>query len=810
MIKLSALRFNHVCFFIFTLKCKGCSLFLKEMINRILRIISHKWLRLIFLWPAFVFLSFFLVFLLFDRVFPFPVPEVSWSKVVYASDSTLLHAFLSKDDKWRMPVRLDEITPGLEKAFIFKEDRWFYYHPGVNPLSVCRALFNNLRKGRRTSGASTITMQVARLLDPAPRTHGSKIREMFRALQLEWHLDKKEVLQLYFNLLPYGGNTEGVKAASLQYFGEKPKELSLAQIAMLTVIPNNPNALKPGENAELLREKRDFWLKRMGREAVFSPAVVADALNEPLANQRYPLVRKARHLSYRIKDIYAESEIFTTINPSVQHRVEVISTAYVRRLRSFQIGNLAVLVVNNRTMEVESYLGSAGFDEDAWQGQVDGIKALRSPGSALKPALYAIAFDQGLITPKMVVTDVPQNFAGYRPENYDETWRGKVTVEQALAQSLNLPAVDLLEKVGTDQFASVLAAAGFRWIGSNRGRLGLSLVLGGCGTTLEELTALYAAFANNGIYKPLKYIKADTLAQAEDADSICSPGAAFMITDILTQLRRPDLPNQYKDAANLPEIAWKTGTSYGRRDGWAIGYNKDYTIGVWTGNFPGNGVPELNGADFAVPLLFSIFNAILPARQPGWFVPPPDLDYRLVCSESGLPPDTFCHHQVMDYFIPGVSPAMRCNHLQKHFVNESQTISYCRNCLPEKGYREVFYPYYPPGLIAWYNEMQIPYQKLPPHNPRCPSVKFSGAPVITSLTDGAEYLIIKGRRQQLQLACNAENGVARIYWYLNDKLFRSALPGEKLFFTPAEGRYKISCSDNLGRNSDIWIKVTYI
>lgn len=777
------------------------------MKNRILSVISNKWARLILLWPSLVFLLSFLVFLVIDRISPFPVPEVSWSKVIYASDSTLLHAFLSKDDKWRMRVRLDEITPGLEKAFIYKEDRWFYYHPGVNPFSVCRAVFNNIAKGRRTSGASTITMQVVRLLDPAPRTYKAKIREMFRSLQLEWHLDKKEILQLYINLLPYGGNIEGVKAASLHYFAEEPRELSLAQIAMLTVIPNDPNALRPDENADLLRLKRDFWLKKMGRKALFSPAVIADALNEPFSFQRYPIVRKAPHLSYRLKKINAVSEIYTTINPSIHHRVETLSAAYVRRLRSFQIGNLAVVVVNNRTTEVEAYLGSAGFDEDAWQGQVDGVQALRSPGSALKPALYAMAFDQGLITPKMVVTDVPQNFSGYRPENYDETWRGKITVEQALAQSLNLPAVDLLEKTGTDHFASGLANAGFRWIGSSRSKLGLSMVLGGCGTTLEELTALYAAFANKGVWNSLKFVKSSPEARN---DTICSPAAAYMITEILTRLRRPDLPNQYKDAANLPEIAWKTGTSYGRRDGWAIGYNQNYTIGVWTGNFPGNGVPELNGADFAVPLLFSLFNAIQPAQKPGWFIPPPDLDYRLVCSESGLPPDTFCHHQVMDYFIPGVSPAMRCNHLQKHFVNESKTISYCRSCLPEKGYREALYPYYPAGLIACYNEMQIPYQPLPPHNPHCPSVKFSGAPLITSLTDGAEYLIIKGRKQQLQLACNAENGVSGIYWYLNDKLLRAALPGEKVFFTPEEGHYKISCSDNLGRNSDIWIKVTYI
>ncbi len=275
-------------------------------------------------------------------------------------------------------------------------------------------------------------------------------------------------------------------------------------------------------------------------------------------------------------------------------------------------------------------------------------------------------------------------------------------------------------------------------------------------------------------------------------------------------MKRPDLPGQYQASADLPQIAWKTGTSYGRRDGWAIGYNRDYTVGVWTGNFPGNGIPELNGADCAVPLLFNIFRAISPVNQAGWFAPPGDLDFRLVCSESGMPSDTFCHQVVMDYFLPGISPSVRCNHLQKYYVNEGATMSYCRNCVPEKGYIEVLLPYYPPELISWYNEMQIPFKEVPPHNPECPAITNGSAPRITSLTDGAEYLLIHGRKQELMLSCNAENGVGKIYWYLNDKFYKAAGPSEKIFFAPEAGNYKISCSDDRGRNSDIRVKVTFI
>lgn len=774
-------------------------LYKKIRANRVMRTGISLFLSILF------FLGLFLVL---DFIFPFNAERVSYSKVIYASDGSMLHAFLSPDQKWRIFAGPDEITPELRKAVVFKEDKYFRFHPGFNPFAIVRAAFNNLVKGRRTSGASTITMQLARLLDPAPRTYLHKIREVFRALQLEWHYSKNEILQMYLNLLPYGGNIEGVKSASMIYFGQVTGELSLAQVVMLAVIPNDPNALRPGRNYDDLLARRNLWLKKMLSKGLFPESPVNDALAEPFERQRYPLPSLAAHLSYRLRNApMDEYGLQTTIKPAIQEKTESLVRNHVRLLRSMQITNAAVLVVNNLTMEVDAYVGSAGFDEDMYQGQVDGINALRSPGSTLKPLLYAMAFDQGLISPKMIITDVPVNFNGYRPENYDENYRGKITVAQALALSLNVPAVGLLDQMGTESFLNTLSNSGFKWIGKNTRSLGLSVILGGCGSTLEELTALYAAFPNKGIYRPLRYIDSGS---KQKGDTVCSSGAAYMLTEILTGLKRPDLPDQYRQSADLPRIAWKTGTSYGRRDGWAIGYNHEFTVGVWTGNFPGSGIPELNGADCAVPLLFSIFRAISPQVRDEWFTPPKDLDFRLVCSESGMPPDTFCHHVVMDYFLPGISPSVRCNHLQKQFVNGSESIGYCRKCLPEKGYREVLYPFYPADLISWYNEMQIPYKEVPPHNPECTTIRNGSAPYITSLTDGAEYLLIHGGKQELMLACNAENGVGKVYWYLNDIFYKAAAPSEKVFFRPDAGSYKISCSDDRGRNSDIWVKVTFI
>jgi len=749
----------------------------------------------------------FILFVALDAIFPFNPEKVPYSRLVLASDSTLLHGFLSADDKWRMKAAHGEITPDLRKAFIFKEDKWFYYHPGVNPFSIVRAAINNLRAGRRTSGASTITMQLARMLKPAPRNIGSKVTEMFRALQLEYHYSKDEILRFYLNKLPFGGNVEGVKAASLIYFGQAPKALSLAQVAMLTVIPNNPNALKPGSDISLLKKERNKWLMKMKNAGLFNESSLADALTEPFEHKRFAIPVLAGHLAYRFRFSSEKSnEVVTSIVPEKQFITEQLVANHVRWLRPMNITNAAALVINNHNMHVEAYVGSAGFFEKGYQGQVDGVQALRSPGSALKPLLYALCFDHGLICPRSVVTDVPVNFSGYRPENYDETYRGKITVEQALAQSLNVPAVKLLDQLGPEVFINSMASSGFRWVDKNKSKLGLSIVLGGCGTTLAELAALYAAFANQGIYRPLVFSHDQ---KSLISDSVCSPGAAYMVTEILTSLRRPDLPNQYQSAADLPKIAWKTGTSYGRRDGWAIGYNRDYTVAIWTGNFPGNGEPELNGTDCAVPLLFNIFRALSLVNRPDWFVPPPDLDFRLVCSETGMPPDTFCHQQVMDYFLPGISPAMRCNHLKYQYTDKDETMSYCVDCRPSGGYAGHWYPYYPPELIAWYNEMNIPFVAQPQHNPVCRSVASGKSPHITSLTDGAEYLLLYGKKQQLMLACNAENGVKSVYWYLNNHFYKKALPSEKVFFTPLPGNYKISCSDDRGRTSDIRLKISY-
>lgn len=740
---------------------------------------------------------------LLDLLFPLRT-DVKYSTIVTAADSTILHAFLSRDDKWRMYAETAEITPALRNAILFKEDKYFFYHPGVNPVALLRAVGRNLLKGRRTSGASTITMQVVRLLEPRKRTYGSKLIEMLRAFQLELHYSKAEILQLYLNLLPYGSNIEGIKAASLIYFGKPPQLLSLAEITTLAIIPNRPSSLRLGVRNERVVQERNRWLHRFAESGTFPAPSIADALAEPLTTRRRAAPQQMPHFAIRMAREHRNTPIIhTTIRPAMQTTAERLVQNYVNRVRAYNIHNAAVLVLDNQTMQVLAYVGSADFHNVFDGGQVDGVRAVRSPGSTLKPLLYGLAFDAGLITPKSKLNDVPTNFGGssgnYEPENYDRRFNGPVTAEFALANSLNVPAVKLLRDLGTPTLIEALKKAGFTTVQKQAKDLGLSMILGGCGVTLEELTRLFAGFA-----------------RSDGSNGLLSPEAAFLVTNTLTQITRPDLPNNFDNSYHLPRIAWKTGTSYGRRDAWSIGYNQRFTIGVWVGNFSGVGVPELSGANTATPLLFQLFNALDYNSPRGWFRPPTSgkdarLTMRQICPESGDVPDDSCTARAIDYYIMGVSASRRCRHQKAVFTDAAGRISYCAHCLPTNRAVRRMYPNLAPELMTYYAVKQIPYRAIPPHNPACERVfgADAGQPalLITSPNNGSEYFIDPRNPTEIQLSCQAANDVGAVYWYVNDRLVRKASPTEGVFIKPRPGVLKISCADDRGRSSDIRVVV---
>jgi penicillin-binding protein 1C len=752
-----------------------------------------------------------LLFLVLNLIFPLKT-NIEYSKTISDLNNEILHAYLTADDKWRMYTELDEISSELKKAIIFKEDKYFYWHFGVNPIAIARAFTNNVLKQKRTSGASTITMQVIRLLKPKKRTYLNKFLEIFNAFQLEWKYSKDEIFQMYLNLVPYGSNIEGVKSASVLYLDKQPNHLSLAEITALSIIPNRPTSLMPGKNNELIVQERNKWLKRFLKHQVFEKEIIEDALTEGFNVKRLSSPKKAPHFSYRMKNKFSEKiNIRTTLNQSIQQKTEAIATNFMRTYGAQNIHNTSIMVIDNKTMNVVAYVGSNDFFDNEHAGQVDGVNAVRQPGSTLKPLLYGIAIDEGLLTPKTIITDVPINYGGYAPVNYNKEYNGYVSIEDALANSLNVPAVKVLQKLGVDALTDKLIQTNFNTIDRQKKYLGLSVVLGGCGVTLQELTTLYSSFANNGKFQALNWLQyqekqtGDTINQ-----QILSPKSTFMISEMMTNLQRPDLPGYWQNTKNLPKIAWKTGTSYGRKDAWSIGFNDKYTVGIWVGNFSGEGVPEMTGSKNATPILFNVFKSIDSEHSKSWLKKPKDLDIRLVCAESGQIPSERCTNEIFDYFIPGVSDNLACTHLSRVYIAANDSFTYCMDCRPSTGYKTKWLPNHSPEIIAFYENENIGYEKLPTHNPKCEHIHKEGAPIITAPKDGTTYYIDNAYPEEVQLRCQANKDATEVFWYVNDVFYKSGSKNEDFFFKPKQGQNKISCSDDLGRNTNIWFDVEFV
>jgi penicillin-binding protein 1C len=494
----------------------------------------------------------------------------------------------------------------------------------------------------------------------------------------------------------------------------------------------------------------------------------------------------------------------SSIDGTMQHAVEALTHRHVERLRLMGITNASVIVVDNATRRVVSYVGSADPSDVQSLGQVDGIRAIRSPGSTLKPFIYALAVDRGLMTPRTMLEDVPVSFDGYAPENFDRTYMGAMTMERALATSRNIPAVATLERIGIASLLDMLQRADVRSVA--RQRTGLSIALGGCGMQLDELVGLYAALANGGLWSPLAW--SANAQQHDDTIRLMSRPAAYMISEVLTTASRPDLPNGVDVSADLPRIAWKTGTSYGRRDAWSIGYNRRYTIGVWVGNFNGSGNEMLTGSQCATPLLFDVFRSIDHSMDDRWLERPAVMDMRFVCAMSGLPPADSCTNQMLDAFIPGVSIAERCRHQREMYVDNSGRRSFCTSCLPQTGWIRRMELDMPAPVLAYMRDNGVALRMPPPHDPQCTRV-FEGSLSITAPSDGKEYVLERGVETKLRCTANAESDVSTVYWFLDDVFVTSTPAGHATFITPASGRHILECVDDRGRRTQCRFTVRY-
>ncbi len=726
------------------------------------------------------------------------------SQAVYAKDGKLLRAFLSSDEKWRMPCRLDEVSECLKTAVIAVEDRYFYYHPGINPWALIRALYLNVKHKRIISGGSTITMQVARMMEHRKRTLLSKTVEMIRALKLELFYSKDEILQFYFNLAPYGSNLEGVEAACYYYFQRSPAEISLAQAALLATIPNSPQQFDPERFPQRVKKKRDQILRYLWKRKVISNEEYVRAVMEEVAIGNPGMPFGAPHFTDLVHRGYPKkARIHTTLDKGIQGKCEKILRKHLGKWRSMGVTNGAVVVIENKTNSLRAMVGSHDFFDQSSRGQVNGAASPRSPGSTLKPLLYAYGLDQGLITPAAVLYDVPVNYAGYVAENYDGKYHGVVTVEEALVKSLNVPAIGLLAQIGVGDFIAFLQRGGFSTIDPSEVSYGLSLILGGCDVKLTELANLYSTLANGGRYRPIRYC-ADEPAEAEKR--VLSDGASYIITELLAEVQRPDLPTYWEFSPGRPKVAWKTGTSYGHRDAWSIGYSKGFTVGVWAGNFDGRSAPELVGAQVAGPILFDVLNAISGKDEWRWFEEPFSVSTRQVCARSGMVPEHNCDHTVEELYLPGISPNCKCKIHKSFYVDAKTGYRLCRSDLEQRSYLRKVFEVWPPEVATWMERNGYPLEKVPPLLPVSQKLMAGSGPIIRSPDPTGEYRVRTGvspEYQKILLDASVDNSVNRIFWFLDGKLTWSGDPSQKTFIRPEIGEHLLVCQDDQGRSTSV-------
>ncbi len=754
------------------------------------------------------------VFLLLDSLFPFPTASLHRPPAVVVRDreGEPLRILLPADERYRFPLPLEAIPPELRRAVVALEDRRFDFHPGIDPLAIARAAWTNLRAGRVVSGASTLTMQIARLAEPAPRTLQVKCREAFRALQLEWRFDKDELLAIYFNLAPYGGNLEGAGAAAWFWFGKPVERLSLGEAALLAVLPRSPRLRDPVEHSGAARAARDAALRSLARLGVFPAESVAAALRQELPRRRLRPPFVAPHFCQLASDaLPGEASLLTTLDRTIQLAAEQQVAAHIGSLRRLGVGNTAAVVIENEGRAVRAMVGSAGFSETAFQGQVNAALARRSPGSALKPLLYALAMESGKLGPDSWLLDVPADFAGYVAENYDGLYRGRVTVTEALAHSLNAPAVRLLADTGLRPFLDLLRRGGLRTLDRTPAEYGLPLILGSGEVTLLDLTNLYASLAQDGRHAPWRL-------RARDDEGVRKSGAeagsqrlfsaetARLVTEILHGTKRPDLPSSWDLTRAAPAVAWKTGTSYGHRDAWAIGYSARTTIGVWVGNPDGRPLRGLSGADHAAPLLFDLFRAI----ESGATRLPEPRGLRIgtleACAVSRALPGPFCPRRETIRHIPGRTRLSTCTLHRRVFLDEASGLLIEGDCLSGRSHRTEVIEVHPPELIAWWRAQGRPVPRRPAASPECGGVPAGERPMIVSPSSTTTYRLRHDAPEDFQripLIARAGAGTGRLWWYLDGTLAASGSPGSRLFLPPGRGTHRLVVVDDAGRSDGV-------
>ncbi|ECU0526327.1 peptidoglycan glycosyltransferase PbpC, partial [Salmonella enterica] len=701
-----------------------------------------------------------------DNLWPLPLNEVHPARVVVAHDGTPLWRFADAEGIWRYPVTIEEVSPRYLEALINYEDRWFWQHPGVNPFSVARAAWQDLTAGRVISGGSTLTMQVARLLDPHPRTFGGKIRQLWRALQLEWHLSKRDILTLYLNRAPFGGTLQGIGAASWAYFGKPPARLSYADAALLAVLPQAPSRLRPDRWPVRAEAARNKVLDRMAAQGVWPAETVRESREEPVWLAPRQMPQLAPLFARMMLSKSQNDKIVTTLDAGLQRQLEDLARAWKGRLPARS--SLAMIVVDHTDMSVRGWVGSVDLNDDSRFGHVDMVTAIRSPGSVLKPFVYGLALDDALIHPASLLQDVPRRTGDYRPGNFDSGFHGPVSMSDALVRSLNLPAVQVLEAYGPKRFAAKLRNVGLPLYLPAGAAPNLSLILGGAGARLDEMAAAYSAFARHGKAAKLRLQPDDPLWERP----LMSPGAAWIIRRIMADEAQP-LPDNA--LPRIVPLAWKTGTSYGYRDAWAIGVNARYIIGIWTGRPDGTPVVGQIGFASAVPLLNQVNNLLLAhaGRLPE-DPRPQSVSRGVICWPGGqsLPAgDSNCRRRLATWLLDDSQPPTLLlpeqegiNGIRFPVWLDDTGLRVAADC-PQA--REHTFIVWPRPLELWLPSTERRSARLPAESALCPPLQGrNAAPLMLSgVREGAVIRQLPGQ-ENITLPVFTTGGKGRRWWFL--------------------------------------------
>lgn len=727
--------------------------------------------------------------------------DVPYSTVVTDRNGVLLGARIARDGQWRFPAQ-DSVPEKLKRCIIEFEDRHFYKHWGVNPLAIGRATIQNLKEGRIVSGGSTITMQTIRLSRKESRTFHEKAIEIILATRLEFRYSKEEILAIYASHAPFGGNVVGLEAASWRYFAHATKDLSWAEAATLAILPNSPSMMHLSKSREALLEKRNRLLKRLFEKNIIDASTYELAISENLPGEPLPLPQAAPHLvDYFFAKNKGERAV-STIDYSMQSRVESLLERWYNEFRQSDIKNIAAIIIDVETNEVLTYCGNVGYNDGRSGNQVDIIRSPRSTGSILKPFLYYVRLQEGEILPNTLLPDIPMNINGFAPQNFNKQFEGAVPASEAIARSLNIPAVYMLREYNVPKFHDFLKQAGLKNLTKHSAHYGLSLILGGAEATLWDISSVYTDMAR--ALKGLDKVSCSLMLSEERKyqPGLFEPGAVWQTFNAIKEVNRPE-EIDWRIIPSMQTIAWKTGTSYGFRDAWAVGVTPRYVVGVWVGNAAGEGKPGIIGARTAGPVMFDIFN-LLPYTQ--WFETPHDEFVETeICKQSGHLKGRFCEDTDTLLILPAGLKSETCPYHHQVTLTENEKFRVYEDCAGNELTIQKSWFTLPPAWEWYYKHNHPGYKPLPPFMPGCGEDQRIPMQFIYPQMNAEVHLPkqLDGSEGVMTFELAHSNRKATVFWHLDDTYITMTEDFHKITLIPSPGKHSMTAVDEQGNRLSV-------